>query len=126
VASDFYRLRVTRIDVTDEPELDWRDDILYREPPAEATDEEEDWRLEAVALEDDSAFEIAQFTEQDQAHALFEAVQEDLETMTKSVFEDHYITTAGPRFSDDVPTMPTTPETEDATDTPEPAGSEPA
>jgi hypothetical protein len=118
-ASDFYRLRVTRIDVTDEPELDWRDDILYRDAPVEVTDEEEDWRLEAVCLEDDCAHEIAQFTEQDQALALLEGVQDDLNEMTKSAFEDRYLKTAGPRFTDDVPVVPDD-------DTPEDQGKEPA
>ncbi len=78
-AAEFYRLRITRIDVTDEPELDWHDDILYRDPPVEVTEEEEDWRLEAVHLEDESVHEIAQFTEEDQARVLMLAIQDDLD-----------------------------------------------
>ena len=104
-ASEFYRLRVIRIDVTDEPDLEWHDDILYRDPPVEVTEEEEDWRLEAVHLEDESAHEIAQFTEEDQARVLMLAIQDDLIAMTKSEFEDRYLTTAGPRFTDDVPVL---------------------
>jgi hypothetical protein len=106
-ASEFYRLRVTRIDVTDEPELDWRDDILYRDPPAEVPDEEEDWRLQAVRITDDTSHEIAQFTEQEQAHSLMEAVQEDLDSMTKSAFEDRYLADA------DATAAPPTPQTVD-------------
>jgi len=95
-ASDFYRLRVTRIDVSDEPELDWRDDILYRDPPPTVLEEEEDWRLEAVKLVDEHAVEIAQFTEQDQAEVLMAGVQEDLDSMTKSAFEEQYLSSPTP------------------------------
>lgn len=94
-ASEFYRLRVSRIDVTDEPDLDWRDDILYREPPAELPAEDEDWCLEAVLMEEDTSVEIARFTEEDQAHSLMEVVQEDLDAMTISAFKERYLSQTG-------------------------------
>jgi hypothetical protein len=92
-ASEFYRLRVSRLDATDEPDLEWRDDILYRKPPKDAPEEIEDWLLEAVSLdEDETAYLIARFAEADQAHALMETVQIDLDTTTRSDFEDQYLT----------------------------------
>jgi hypothetical protein len=94
-ASEFYRLRISRLDVTQEPDLEWRDDILYRKPPADAPEEMDDWLLEAVSLdEDETAYLIATFPESDQAHSLLEAVQIDLDSMTRSVFEDQYLSEA--------------------------------
>lgn len=102
-ASDFYRLRVSRIDVPDEPDLDWRDDILYRDPPTEILDEDEDWRLEAVLMEADTSVEIARFSVEEQAHSLMEVIQEDLDAMTKSAFEERYLAA---RDSDDASDAP--------------------
>jgi len=48
-ASDFYRLRVTRLNEPDEPDLEWRDDILYREPPHQRMGEIESYAIEAVS-----------------------------------------------------------------------------
>jgi hypothetical protein len=91
-ASEFYRLRVSRLDATEEPDLEWREDILYRQPPKDAPEEVEDWLLEAVSLdEDETAYTIATFPEADQAHSLLETVQIDLDSMTRSVFEGQYL-----------------------------------
>ena len=38
-ADEFYRLRVTRVDEGEPPDLEWRDDVLYRRPPEESLDE---------------------------------------------------------------------------------------
>ena len=34
-ADEFWRLRLTRVDTTDELDFEWHDDILYREPAIE-------------------------------------------------------------------------------------------
>lgn len=87
-AEDFYRLRVIRLDETDEPDLEWREDILYRTPPAEEVAEHEEWVLEAVTLdEDEIVTRIASYTDQDFAHQALEEWTEALQELTKSQFE---------------------------------------
>lgn len=91
-AGDFYRLRVSRLDVSGEPDLEWRDDILYREPPVARPVEGESYVLEAVSTEaDETAFEIARYPGSDEAHEALAQVAEDLEELTKSRFEDRYL-----------------------------------
>lgn len=92
-ASDFYRLRITRIDLSDEPDLEWRDDILYREPPRTYTHEAESWALEAVNTDDeDDVTLIASFETPDAAHEALDSIQEELLELTKSAFEKRYFT----------------------------------
>lgn len=92
-ASDFYRLRVVRIDDSDEPDLEWRDDILYRTPPNEKPEECESWALEAVDVSDeDAAHVVARFTRSDDAHAALTEIEEDIQELTKSGFEARYLT----------------------------------
>lgn len=94
-AADFYRLRVVRIDQGSEPELDWRDDVLYRHQedprvPAESVV----FRVEAVSLDDDddddSASSLEDFRSSEEAYAFLEEAAEDLACLTKSRFEDRY------------------------------------
>ncbi len=90
-AQDFYRLRVTRLDDTDEPDLEWREDILYRTPPVTVPGENEDWILESVTLDDaEEVTRIGCFGSAEEAHAALESATESLEELTKSQFEDRY------------------------------------
>ncbi|MBI5232447.1 MAG: hypothetical protein HY876_09825, partial [Coriobacteriales bacterium] len=52
-AEDFWRLRLIRVDAEDEPDLEWRDDVLYREQQSAAPQAASVWRVEAVRLDDD-------------------------------------------------------------------------
>lgn len=91
-AEEFYRLRVTRIDETDEPELEWREDILYREPPKQRMRESESWALEAVSVDDeDQVTQIARYESSEAAHVALDSIAEDLAELTKSVFEERYL-----------------------------------
>jgi len=90
-ASDFYRLRVTRLNEPDEPDLEWRDDILYREPPTQRMGEIESYAIEAVSIDDEQAFEIALYASSDEAHTALAAIAEDLEELTRSEFETRYM-----------------------------------
>ncbi|MDO9556928.1 MAG: hypothetical protein Q7J82_05030 [Coriobacteriia bacterium] len=95
-ADDFYRLRMVHVDESDEPDLDWRDDILYRRPPQQRVDEYEFYRVEAVLIDDEeNVTGIRTFDTQDEAYVFVESVQEDLSEMTKSEFEDTYFVTGG-------------------------------
>lgn len=90
-ASDFYRLRVLAIDATDGVDFEWRDDILYRRPPAETIDDEEAYQVEAVLLDDDDVtYTLATFADSVEAHDFCEARELDLDEMTKSEFEDAF------------------------------------
>ncbi|MDF1542441.1 MAG: hypothetical protein RQ731_01030 [Anaerosomatales bacterium] len=94
-ASEFYRLRLTRYDATDEPDFEWRDDILYRSQPTESVEERVEWAVEAVTLdENESVTELGRFDTADGAHELMESAEEDLQELTKSGFEERYLTQA--------------------------------
>lgn len=91
-AGDFYRLRVTRMDETDEPDLEWRDDILYREPPAQRVRESQCWALEAVSVDDeDQVTRIACYESSETAYESLDSIAEDLAELTKSSFEERYL-----------------------------------
>ena len=88
-AADYYRLRVMIVDTADEVDLEWRDDILYRRPPAAAIVDEAGYTVEAVLLDDeDTTFTLATFADTGGAHEWLRAREEDLAEMTKSEFED--------------------------------------
>ncbi len=90
-AGEFYRLRVKRVDEGDSPDLEWREDILWRRPPSERLTEEEVYRVEAVEDDNDDAITVlARFGSQDEAYRWLEAAEEDLAEMTNTEFEDAY------------------------------------
>lgn len=94
-ASEFYRLRLTRYDATDEPDFEWRDDILYRSAQTAAVEEREEWAVEAVTLDEyETVAEMGRFETADEAHALMESAEEDLQELTKSGFEERYLSNA--------------------------------
>lgn len=91
-AADFFRLRVIRIDETQEPNLDWRPDILYRTPPPDDLKERVLYALEAVDLvADDRVQTIAHFHSREDAYDALERVTEDLNEMTRSSFVARYL-----------------------------------
>lgn len=90
-AADFYRLRVIRVDATDGLDLEWRDDILYRRPPADRPHETHSFTVEAVLLDDDdTTMTLATFDSSDEAHAWLSDAETALVEMTKSQFEEAY------------------------------------
>lgn len=92
-ADEFWRVRLTRVDISDSPDFEWRDDILYRRPPQTIGREAEVWRLEAVRLEDyEAVVIIAEYADREEAEAALAHAKEDLADMTKSQFEEAYLT----------------------------------
>ncbi len=90
-ACDFYRLRVIRMDESDTPEMEWRDDILWRRPPSQHIEELDLYRVEAVSLDDDDdVTPLATFDTPDDAADALEEAQEALGEMTKAEFEGTY------------------------------------
>lgn len=91
-ADEFWRIRLTRVDTTGELDFEWHDDILYREPRVRHADEIELWKVEALRIDDaEQIVELATFDDDTDARDFAKAVGEDLEQMTKSVFEERYI-----------------------------------
>lgn len=92
-ADDFYRLRVIHVDESDELDLDWREDILYRRPPGQSVGEYELYRVEAVLIDDEeNVTPIGTFDTEAEARACVETATDDLAEMTKSEFEDTHFT----------------------------------
>jgi hypothetical protein len=88
MASDFYRLRLLRLDEEDAPDLEWRDDILYRDPPSDQVKQYACWVVEAVDLDDDEKVtRLEAFEDATEARDYLDAAQEDLEELTRSEFE---------------------------------------
>jgi len=87
-ASEFYRLRITHLDITDDVEFDWRDDVLWRTTPPEPLDESDAWLVEAVTIEGpEIASRLGVFGDPDDARDFLSEVEEDLVDLTKSQFE---------------------------------------
>lgn len=91
-ADEFWRLRLTRLDVADSLDFEWRDDILYREPRDSDVEVVATWCVEAVSLDDvDTVVRIADFELREEAEAFFSRANEDMREMTKTQFEDSYL-----------------------------------
>ena len=92
-ADEFWRVRITRLDTTENFDLEWHDDILYRSPPSpDQGDDVEVWHVEAVRLDDsDAVVRLGTCPTQLGARELAAEIGEDLATMTKSEFEIAYI-----------------------------------
>ncbi len=92
-ADEFWRLRLTRVDTTNDLDFEWHEDILYREPQVGQTAEVEQWHIEAIRTDDyDTIVRIATFNGRQDAESFFERAKDDLIEMTKSQFEEAYLT----------------------------------
>ena len=91
MAADFYRLRVVRVDEGDAPDLEWREDILYRSPPAETPEEYDAFVVQAVEIDDEEAVtHLETFTDGDEARDFLERAGEELTDLTRTEFEARY------------------------------------
>lgn len=96
-ANEFWRLRVTRVDTTDGLDFEWHEDILYRAPRISPTDDVELWYVEAIRLDDyEVVVALATFTQRREADDFLQQAQEDLLSMTKTQFEEAYLTPTPP------------------------------
>lgn len=90
-AADFYRVRVIAIDTTEDLDLEWRDDVLYRRPPSETLDEERAYIVEAVTLDArEETTTLATFGDAGDARSWARERQDELPDLTKSDFEERY------------------------------------
>lgn len=94
-AEEFWRLRITRLDTTENLEFEWHADILYRDPSPDYGDETESWYVEAVRVDDpDTVSRLAVCTTHGEAKDVLAAIASDLAQMTKSEFELAYVDSA--------------------------------
>lgn len=90
-AKDYYRLRLMRLDDAEAPEFEWREDILWRNPPASTPHEREVCRVEAVSLDDhDVVIPLGTFESTADAYEALTTAEEELDMLTRSEFEDRY------------------------------------
>jgi hypothetical protein len=91
-ADEFWRLRLSRLDTTEDLDFEWREDILYREPIQSAEDELVIFQVEAVRLNDkDEVSCLARFYDREEASEYLATARDDLASMTKNQFEDAYL-----------------------------------
>ncbi len=91
-ANEFWRLRITRVETPEGLDFEWHDDILYRTPEVTPAEEVEQYLVEAVSLDSADVVEtIACFHDRGQADEFLAATLDDLRDMTRSQFEDAYL-----------------------------------
>ncbi len=91
-ACEFYRVRLTSVDATAEPDFEWREDILYRTPPTEMPEERTEWVVEVVTLDEaEEVTRVSRFNDHEAARAFLDSVEEDLRELTKSQFEARHL-----------------------------------
>jgi len=91
-AHEFWRVRLMRMDESGEPDLEWRDDILYRTPPQSADRSEAVFRIDAVSLDgQERVVPVAEFADSDTARNYIDQMEQDLAEMTRSQFERAYL-----------------------------------
>ncbi|PKQ17297.1 MAG: hypothetical protein CVT67_00345 [Actinobacteria bacterium HGW-Actinobacteria-7] len=96
-ASEFWRLRLTKVDTTDELDFEWHEDILYRAPHPTTAGDLEVWYVEAIRLDDYEAIvALGTFRNRLDAEDFLERANEDLAAMTKTQFETAYLTPLPP------------------------------
>lgn len=106
-ADDFYRVRVIRVDVPDELEWEWRDDVLWRAAPDTVQGSSPRFRVEVVLAGSSDTRSLAEVGSAEAARELAEKADEDLAQLTKRQFDARYgLTTASeqehPPAGDDV------------------------
>jgi hypothetical protein len=99
-ADEFYRLRVVTVDKSDAPDLEWREDVLWRRTVADGMSETVLQRLEAVDIANaEITWALGDFATTSEAHAAMQEADLDLRGMTKSQFQDAYLRAGDPRMS---------------------------
>ncbi|MCL5291439.1 MAG: hypothetical protein M1548_02785 [Actinobacteria bacterium] len=88
-AADFYRARVIKIEESEPSELDWHDDVLFREP-SYALKSKKSYRVESISLDTGDIATLGEFGTERQAESLLSAIVSDLEELTKLQFEKKY------------------------------------
>ncbi|MHB0975966.1 MAG: hypothetical protein ACYC1U_02100 [Candidatus Aquicultorales bacterium] len=89
-AEDFYRVRLVTIEEYIPPELDWDEDILYKQPPAFKIKSSKSIRVELIEETSGDIVLIKEFKVRPGAERLFRAAARDLKELTKHEFDSKY------------------------------------
>jgi hypothetical protein len=89
-ADEFWRLRLTRMDPSEELDFEWHDDILWRQPQVRLEPGEPAFLVEAVSLaavRPEKIVGLAVFADESSAREFLDEASDDLRDMTRSQFE---------------------------------------
>lgn len=89
IAADYYRARVLTVQEELPADLEWRDDVLYREPKTYAGKLKTTYRIQ-VLQQDSSVIELANLREKSEAKRRYKELKEDLGELTKMKFDEKY------------------------------------
>lgn len=89
-ASDFYRARILTLDEETPPDFDWREDVLYREPPGEKKAIKRNYTVQIVDLDTRNDQIVNKFSNRNDAESILVKIDEDLRELTKMEFEKKY------------------------------------
>ncbi len=70
--------------------LDWRDDLLYREPPPPTVKSAHRRVVQIVSLDDGQTHDLKAYPDEEAAARKKELIEEDLEELTRSQFATKY------------------------------------
>jgi len=89
-ANDYYRCRVIEIVENNPQALDWRDDVLYREPPEPSVSSARRFTVQIVEIDTAETHDVKAYPTQAAADKKQSLVEEDLRDMTRSEFNKKY------------------------------------
>lgn len=91
-ASEFYRLRLSRVDEGGEVEFEWRDDVTWRSVSTGPAEEADVWVVQAVTLDEtETVVHVAAFASSEDAREALDDATADLQSMTRAEFEAEYL-----------------------------------
>lgn len=89
-AAEYYRCRIVEI-VEDRPDpLDWRDDVLYREPPPPRVKSAARYTIQVISLDTSDTHDLKAYASEATALKKQTLIEEDLRDMTRSEFAAKY------------------------------------
>jgi hypothetical protein len=89
-ASDFYRVRIMKLEETEMPDFDWHENILIKKPEIEIPDSKVKFCVQIVSLDERKVFSISSFKSETKAKLAKRKIEEDIEELTKNQFEKKY------------------------------------
>lgn len=89
-AADYYRARIQTLIVDDQPSIDWREDILYRQTLPGESSSRILYLVQVIRTDDYRVFDIKNFTRMDEAEEFKKFAEELLEDLTVNQFQERF------------------------------------
>ncbi len=89
-ASDFYRLRVLKVNEDSDISLDWKKDILFRNPEPSPMSTRTWYVVQVVNIDDEEPYSIKRFKTGEAAMRFKDKAEELLHELTKKQFEEKF------------------------------------